>query len=154
MVKGVKCKRTSARKGIVCLILMIAVTLILASCAGQSGEGDSSAGAGGSGDAPAQNGGKNGADPPESVIVEGEDLVIPVADITEKASFYPVQVDGTQMEIIAVKAPDGTLRTAFNTCQICFDSGRGYYVQTGDVLVCQNCGNQVTMNSVEVDNSQ
>lgn len=81
----------------------------------------------------------------------GEDLVIPVKDISDKAAFYPVDVDGTKMEVIAVKAPDGTIRTAFNTCQVCYDSGRGYYKQDGDVLVCQNCGNRFPMSRVEVE---
>jgi uncharacterized membrane protein len=49
-----------------------------------------------------------------------------------------------------VEAPDGTIRTAFNTCQVCYDSGRGYYKQDGNVLVCQNCGNRFKMNQVEV----
>ncbi|GLC81575.1 DUF2318 domain-containing protein [Lacrimispora brassicae] len=81
----------------------------------------------------------------------GESLVIPVKDISSTAKFYPVDVDGTQMEVLAVKAPDGTVRTAFNTCQVCYDSGRGYYKQEGDVLVCQNCGNRFPMNRVEVE---
>lgn len=38
-----------------------------------------------------------------------------------------------------------TIRTAFNTCQVCYSSGRGYYVQEGNVLVCQNCGNRFGM---------
>ena len=53
--------------------------------------------------------------------------MIPVKNISSTAQFYPVDVDGTQMEVLAVKAPDGTIRTAFNTCQVCYDSGRGYY---------------------------
>ncbi|PPK78911.1 putative membrane protein DUF2318 [Lacrimispora xylanisolvens] len=79
------------------------------------------------------------------------DLVIPVSDITEKVSFYPVEADGTKMEVLAVKAPDGTIRTAFNTCQVCYDSGRGYYKQDGNELVCQNCGNRFPMSRVEVE---
>lgn len=79
---------------------------------------------------------------------EGGDLVIPLAEITQDAGFYPLEVDGAQMEVIAVKAPDGTIRTAFNTCQVCYDSGRGYYKQSGDKLVCQNCGNQFAMSRV------
>ncbi len=85
------------------------------------------------------------------VIAEGENLVISVGDISETASFYPVEVDGTLMEVVAVQAPDGSLRTAFNTCQICYGSGRGYYVQDGNVLVCQNCGNRFPMSRVEVE---
>lgn len=80
-----------------------------------------------------------------------EDLVIPVAEISEKASFYPVRVDGVDLEVIAVKDSQGKIRTAFNTCQVCYDSGRGYYKQEGDKLVCQNCGNQFSVDQVEVE---
>lgn len=86
----------------------------------------------------------------ESQVSETGDLVIPVADITEKASFYEYEVDGTKLEVIAIKASDGTIRTAFNTCQVCYSSGRGYYKQEGDYLVCQNCGNRFKASDVEV----
>jgi uncharacterized membrane protein len=78
------------------------------------------------------------------------DLFIPAGDVTEKAVFYPVTVDGVEIEIFAVRAPDGTIRTAFNTCQVCFDSGRGYYKQQGDAFVCQNCGNRFKTSQIEV----
>ena len=82
--------------------------------------------------------------------VANGDLVISISDISSTAKFYPVEVDGTKLEVLAVKAPDGTIRTAFNTCQICYSSGRGYYKQEGNVLVCQNCGNRFDMDQVEV----
>jgi uncharacterized membrane protein len=82
--------------------------------------------------------------------VKDSDIVIPVKDVSEKAGFYPAEINGTKLEVIAVKAPDGTIRTAFNTCQVCYSSGRGYYIQDGDVLVCQNCGNRFSMDQVEV----
>lgn len=87
----------------------------------------------------------------ETVIAEGEALIIPIADVTEEASFYTVEVDGTQMEVIAVRDSDGNIRTAFNTCQVCYSSGRGYYEQQGDVLVCQNCGSQFAADQVEIE---
>lgn len=85
------------------------------------------------------------------VISEGESLVIPISDISSTASFYPVEVEGTRMEVLAVTDSDGNIRTAFNTCQICYGSGRGYYVQEGNVLVCQNCGNRFTVDQVEIE---
>ena len=81
-------------------------------------------------------------------IKEGEKLVIPISDLSEKAMFYPVEVDGTEMEVIAGKDSQGKIRTAFNTCQVCYDSGNGYYRQLGEELVCQNCGNSFTMDVV------
>jgi uncharacterized membrane protein len=51
---------------------------------------------------------------------------------------------------IAVKASDGIIRTALNTCQVCYRSGRGYYKQVGDVFVYQNCGNRFKVDQVEL----
>lgn len=86
-----------------------------------------------------------------ATVQADQDLVIPISEITETAKFYPTDIDGTRLEVVAVKASDGTIRTAFNTCQVCYDSGKGYYKQQGDLLVCQNCGNQFSMNNVEVE---
>lgn len=85
-----------------------------------------------------------------TVIAEGESLVISTSEVAEDAEFYPIEVDSTEMEIIAVRDSDGNIRTAFNTCQVCYGSGRGYYIQDGEYLVCQNCGNRFTADEVEV----
>lgn len=70
------------------------------------------------------------------------------ADISATAKFYPYEANGIKMEVLALKAKDGTIRTALNTCQVCYASGKGYYVQEGDELVCQNCGNRFASNMV------
>lgn len=88
----------------------------------------------------------------ESTSVQlAEDMKIVKSEVTEKATFYPYQAGDTYMEVIAIKASDGTVRTALNTCQVCTGSGRAYYEQDGDVLVCQNCGNRFTVDQVEVE---
>ncbi len=76
-------------------------------------------------------------------------LIIKKVEISEKVSFYPYKDGDTYMEVLTVKASDGTIRTALNTCQICFDSGRGYYLQQGDTVVCQNCGNVFKIDDIE-----
>lgn len=86
---------------------------------------------------------------PTVALADTKDLVIAKSEVTEIAKFYPYEVGGQKAEVVAVKASDGTVRTAFNTCQVCFDSGRGYYVQEGDELVCQNCGNRFQIDQVE-----
>lgn len=85
----------------------------------------------------------------ETAASAGGDLIIPKSEVSAKATFYPYKVGKTQMEVLALKAPDGSIRTAFNTCQVCYDSGRGYYKQEGNVLVCQNCGNRFQASQVE-----
>ncbi len=94
-----------------------------------------------------------GADNNESneiKAVKDDDIVIPISSVTKQAAFYPAVINGTKLEVIAVKASDGSIRTAFNTCQVCYGSGRGYYEQEGDELICQNCGNRFGMEDVEV----
>ncbi|MDR0485399.1 MAG: DUF2318 domain-containing protein [Elusimicrobiota bacterium] len=92
---------------------------------------------------------QNGLNTVKPVIAD-KDLVIKISDIGEAAVFYPVDIEGARLEVLAVKAPDGSIRTAFNTCQVCYASGRGFYKQVGSVLVCQNCGNRFRMGQVEV----
>lgn len=77
------------------------------------------------------------------------DLVIPKGEISETVKFFPLKAGSTNMEVLAVKAPDGTIRTAFNTCQVCNGSPKAYYKQQGNVLVCQNCGNKFSMDMLE-----
>lgn len=84
------------------------------------------------------------------VIAQGDSLIIPISDISSTVAFYPIEVDGTRMEVLAAADSEGNIRTAFNTCQICYGSGRGHYVQEGNTLVCQNCGNRFTVDQVEI----
>ena len=85
------------------------------------------------------------------VTVEpGGALVIPTATVTGVAAFFPVKVNGTDMEVLAIRDSRGKIRTAFNTCQVCYDSGRGFFKQSGNNLVCQNCHNAFTADQVEV----
>lgn len=76
-------------------------------------------------------------------------ITIRKKDVTHTARFYPYTLDGIAMEILAVRASDGTIRTALNTCQVCYDSGRGFYKQSGSFLVCQNCGNRFHIDQIE-----
>ena len=83
-------------------------------------------------------------------IKKGGYLAIPIADLSQTASFYKADIDGTEIELVALKDSKGNLRTAFNACQVCYSSGRGYYVQDGNYLVCQNCGNSFTIDQVGI----
>ena len=96
----------------------------------------------------AANGGDQ--DSSQAKTVKDNDIIIQVKDITEKPAFYSAEIDGTNLEVIAVKASDGSIRTAFNTCQVCYSSGKGYYKVEGNELVCQNCGNRFGMDDVEL----
>lgn len=77
------------------------------------------------------------------------DLKILKSEVTKTAKFYPYKSGDTYMEVLAVKASDGTIRTSLNTCQVCYKSGKGYYKQEGNELVCQNCGNRFSIDQIE-----
>ncbi len=94
--------------------------------------------------------GKSTAGKTGDPIAKNSDLTIQVSQLSETVQFFPIEMNGTKLEVLAVKAPDGSIRTAFNTCQVCYGSGKGYYVQVGSVLVCQNCGNRFRRDQVEV----
>jgi len=87
--------------------------------------------------------------PTSSPTGSAKGLTLETNSITSTASFFPYSVSGVKMEVLAVRASDGTIRTAFNTCQVCYSSGYGYYVQEGNVLVCQNCGNRFKIDQIE-----
>jgi uncharacterized membrane protein len=84
-----------------------------------------------------------------SILNENGDVVIQIADITESATFYSYDLNGTEMGLFAVMASDGTIRTALDTCQICSGSPYAYFVQQGDVFQCQNCGNIYGLDMIE-----
>jgi hypothetical protein len=85
-----------------------------------------------------------------ATITKAGDMAIPKKEINATATFYQYKVGKVLIEVLALRAPDGTIRTALNTCQVCYASGRGYYKQDGDVLVCQNCGNRFRASQVEI----
>lgn len=85
-----------------------------------------------------------------ATIMPNGDLRIPKKEVTAVARFYSYKAGGVLMEVLALRAPDGSVRTAFNTCQVCYSSGRGWYTQKGDYLVCNNCGNRFLARQVEL----
>lgn len=85
----------------------------------------------------------------EGTLNEAGDLVINTGDIGDEATFFQVNVKGVDMAVLAVKAEDGTVRTAFDTCQICNGSPYAYFEQKGDKFQCQNCGNVYSRDMIE-----
>ena len=69
-----------------------------------------------------------------------------------KLSNHPLYINydsnGTLIQLIAVKASDGSARISMNTCQSCSPSPYAYYLEENGRLVCQNCGNVFKMDNV------
>ena len=58
-----------------------------------------------------------------------------------QARHFEHRVSGITVRYFILKSSDGIIRAAFDACDVCWPSGKGYY-QDGDVMVCRNCGRQ------------
>lgn len=78
------------------------------------------------------------------------DVTIPVAQVNDGAvHFFASRVDGTEVKYFVVKASDGSLRTAFDACDVCFPQKKGYSAIDGAVK-CNNCGRTFPLDQVSV----
>lgn len=80
--------------------------------------------------------------------VENGEIVIDTDTLTDHALYINYDANGTNIQMIAVNASDGSARLSLNTCQACNPSPRAYFKEENGRLVCQNCGNVFTMDSV------
>ena len=65
---------------------------------------------------------------------------LPIADFADgKARFYTLRDGGKDIDFFVVKSSDGVLRTAVDSCDVCYAARKGYR-QEGDEMVCNNCG--------------
>ncbi len=77
-----------------------------------------------------------------------DDVVkIPVADISSTAKFFKFDADGVTVKYFLVKAPDGTIRSALDACDVCFPAKKGYK-QDGEFMICVNCGQKFHVSRV------
>jgi uncharacterized membrane protein len=77
-----------------------------------------------------------------------KDIVIYTADVTKTATFINYEVDDVIVQLVTLKGTDDTVRVAFNTCQACNPAPNAYFIQEGDYLVCQTCGNKFHIDEV------
>ena len=47
--------------------------------------------------------------------------------------------DGLSIKYFVLKSSDNVIRAAFDACDVCWSSGKGY-AQDGDYMICRNCG--------------
>ena len=61
-----------------------------------------------------------------TALTAGSDLVIQAEEIGTAASYFDYDAEGTTVQVFAVRASDGTVRLALNTCQVCNGSPYAY----------------------------
>lgn len=82
----------------------------------------------------------------EKVKVTGGVATIPVAKLSDgKAHFYKYTEAGKEIAFFAVKSADGSIKTAFDACDACYTSKKGYE-QQGDKMNCKNCNQKFAIN--------
>lgn len=79
---------------------------------------------------------------------EKGDVIIQTDSITGDPLFYDYDLDGTTISLFALKASDGTIRTALNTCQVCNGSPYAFFELKEDQVQCQNCGNLFSLDMI------
>lgn len=93
--------------------------------------------------------------PTGAVVKSGGEITgemkIPLSEISEDAKFYEYTSDGTTIRFFAVKADDGSIKTGFDACDVCYRSGKGYR-QEGKYMVCNNCDNKYPISGLGTKN--
>jgi uncharacterized membrane protein len=72
---------------------------------------------------------------------QGDEVTHPVSEFDDGlARHYSLKAPGgITVRYFLLKSKDGSIRAAFDACDVCWRAGKGY-VQEGDNMVCKNCG--------------
>ncbi len=66
-------------------------------------------------------------------------LTFPVSQFDDsKARHYEYKDNNATIRYFILKSSDGVIRAAFDTCDVCWQAGKGYF-QSGDLMICRNC---------------
>lgn len=90
----------------------------------------------------------HGHDPFPLVKASDGSVRLPLATFDDyKAHYYTYMHEGRPIEFFVLKSKDGVVRAAFNACDVCYLSKKGYS-QDGDYVVCNNCGQRFPANEI------
>jgi hypothetical protein len=91
-----------------------------------------------------------GHDPYPQVVAEDGLVRLPLSTFDDyKAHHYTYMNAGHPIEFFVLKSKDGVVRAAFNACDVCFASKKGY-TQDGDEMICNNCGRRFPADQINV----
>ena len=69
----------------------------------------------------------------------GGEVRIDIADVSDgQAHYFTFDSEQGEIKFFVVKSVDGIMRAAFDACDVCYKSKKGYR-QEGDTMVCNNC---------------
>ena len=77
-------------------------------------------------------------------------VLLAAADYADgKARFYRFDARSGPIDFFVVRSADGVIRTAFDTCDVCYRERKGYR-QEGNDMVCNNCDQHFRTDLVNV----
>jgi uncharacterized membrane protein len=84
-------------------------------------------------------------------VATAAEVVYPVTTFFDgKARFFGYKTaSGKNVRYFVIKSSDSVIRAAFDACDVCWESGKGYK-QEGDFMVCRNCGRRFQSTKVNV----
>lgn len=82
---------------------------------------------------------------------ETSQISLPLEGISTTAKWFEYDSQDVGVRFFAVKASDGSVKTAFDMCDVCYTSKKGYR-QEGSDMVCNNCGNRYPINGLGTEN--
>ena len=65
------------------------------------------------------------------------------------AHYYTYVHNGQSIEFFVLRSGDGIVRAAFNACDTCYRSLKGYR-QSGQIMICNNCGQQFPADRINI----
>lgn len=92
----------------------------------------------------------HGHDPYPLAVAEDGVLQFPLSAFDDYAAHhFTYMSEGRPIEFFVLKSKDGVVRAAFNACDVCYLSKKGYS-QDGDEVVCNNCGRRFPADQINV----
>lgn len=82
------------------------------------------------------------------VVAKDGKVEIPLAQVSDgKAHFFTYRSEKAPVKFFVLKSSDGIVRSAFDTCDVCYKAQKGYR-QEGDFMVCNNCNQKFQSNMI------
>ena len=82
-------------------------------------------------------------------VDNGKSIELSLSEVSDQATFYTFE----GIRYFTILGSDGTPRTAFDACDVCYRSGKGYR-QEGDYMICNNCGNKYAIDGLGTKNTK
>ena len=76
-------------------------------------------------------------------------IVIDEESITDQVIYYTYEYEGVAIGLLAVRNSKGKVIVVINTCRSCGGSPYAYFVQVGNQIQCQNCGNYFAIDNLD-----